>query len=137
MRTVWFAMIAATVTIATCRTGDWKLNFLLLSISHLTVPLAIYGTVLNYKTSFGQILDSRPIRYVGRVSYSLYLWQQLFLVRDDVLANSGISLFQTFPVNVVAAFICAISSYYCIEMPLIHLGRKLTLTFRSRSLAAN
>ncbi len=54
-------------------------------------------------------LGVAPLRWVGRISYSLYLWQQLFLIPADH------SLLGRFPLNVVAAFAAACASYYLIE----------------------
>jgi peptidoglycan/LPS O-acetylase OafA/YrhL len=64
----------------------------------------------------GKILNAAPVIWLGRVSYSLYLWQQLFLtVKGEPLDR--------FPANVGLAFLCAALSYYLIEQPAIRLGR--------------
>jgi peptidoglycan/LPS O-acetylase OafA/YrhL len=55
------------------------------------------------------------MRFIGNLSYSLYIWQQLFL------GGQG----QQLPVTlgVAAAFACAYLSYRFIEQPSIALGR--------------
>ena len=40
------------------------------------LPLATVG---NPNSVVGKLLDSVPLAWTGRISYSLYLWQQLFL----------------------------------------------------------
>ena len=57
------------------------------------------------------ILECRPLRWVGVISYSLYVWQQLFLVPRS-------SLSPPFPLNVVCALLAAVLSYYLLESPL-------------------
>jgi peptidoglycan/LPS O-acetylase OafA/YrhL len=61
------------------------------------------------------LLDSAGLRYGGRMSYSLYLWQQPFLNRHTT------ALLATFPVNIAAAVGCALVSYTCIEAPMLRL----------------
>jgi peptidoglycan/LPS O-acetylase OafA/YrhL len=50
--------------------------------------------VVNYDTGLGRLLNSRPLLYVGGLSYSLYLWQQPFLLGHDF---GGVA--QRFPLN--------------------------------------
>ncbi len=56
-----------------------------------------------------KVLSVRPLRAIGRISYSLYLWQQLFLSPENG------SIYGRFPINYIAAFACAVASYYAIE----------------------
>jgi peptidoglycan/LPS O-acetylase OafA/YrhL len=137
LQTVWAMTIIISLAIAIFRTGGWKLDFLLIGIGRITIPLAIYGGVLNHGTSFARVLDKEPFRYVGRISYSLYLWQQLFLVLpDDAVARGVLGFFQVFPLNMVAAFSCAIASHHLIEKPVIVLGKKLVSYSKPRPVAA-
>jgi peptidoglycan/LPS O-acetylase OafA/YrhL len=57
------------------------------------------------------ILEWKPLCWVGLLSYSLYVWQQLFIV-------SVSPLWTPFPINVGIAFLAAILSYYLVEAPL-------------------
>lgn len=56
-------------------------------------------------------LNMAWLRWIGVMSYSLYVWQQPFL--DSKLH----SLWTSFPINVAAAFVCAYASYKLIETP--------------------
>jgi peptidoglycan/LPS O-acetylase OafA/YrhL len=58
------------------------------------------------------VLAWRPLVWVGKRSYSLYLWQQLFLNRYHE------TLLQMFPINLACAMACASASYTLIERPL-------------------
>jgi peptidoglycan/LPS O-acetylase OafA/YrhL len=83
----------------------------------LIIPLLLAGTVLSPQKLPGRILEWKPIRWVGRISYSLYLWQQLFLLCP---VNSWVFRpLSRFPVNIVASFACAMLSHYCLERPMV------------------
>jgi peptidoglycan/LPS O-acetylase OafA/YrhL len=88
----------------------------------LTVPFAntifslaiawLIGTAILNRGVVYNTLNSRPFVFVGTVSYSWYLWQQLFLVPCGRYENlEDLS----FPVNVVLSFVVGMASYYVIE----------------------
>ena len=41
-------------------------------------PVLIVATSLHPETMLGRFLEMAPVRFLGRISYSLYLWQELF-----------------------------------------------------------
>jgi peptidoglycan/LPS O-acetylase OafA/YrhL len=57
------------------------------------------------------ILEWKPLCWVGLLSYSLYVWQQIFVATES-------PLWTPFPINVGFAFLAAILSYYLVESPL-------------------
>jgi peptidoglycan/LPS O-acetylase OafA/YrhL len=62
-----------------------------------------------------ELLNNRPIIFMGHLSYSLYLWQQPFL-------NQHIAApFTHFPLNICTVFVCALGSYNFIEKPFLKL----------------
>jgi len=133
----WCALIALTALASLYQAQDWKFKLGLFSLCRITVPLVIYGTVINYKAAFGRFLDSALLRTIGRLSYSLYLWQQLFLVISvSDLATGWFGALQIFPLNVIMSFTCAFVSYRYIEQPLIKFGRRL-IALRASSAATN
>ena len=64
-------------------------------------------------------LNNPPIEWVGRLSYSLYLWQEPFLFLKNVHA-----WWTTFPVNILLAVACACASHYLVEKPFLRLRER-------------
>ncbi len=86
-----------------------------LAFGELLLNVSICYCVARY-TQFPNLpgsglLNTRFLTLIGRLSYSLYLWQQPFMNRF------GVSTLQVFPLNVLAACSCAALSYYLIEQP--------------------
>jgi peptidoglycan/LPS O-acetylase OafA/YrhL len=73
----------------------------------------------------GKFLNLRPIAYVGSLSYSLYLWQQLFFNRHESRA------FASFPLNVALAFTCAVVSFHFVEKPFLRLRERIEAKSRA------
>jgi peptidoglycan/LPS O-acetylase OafA/YrhL len=86
-------------------------------LESLLLPVLLAGTVLLCETWLGRILEWKPLGLLGRASYSVYLWQQLFAFHTS--ANSTLSSLQRFPLNIVAIFTFAAASYCIVERPLL------------------
>jgi peptidoglycan/LPS O-acetylase OafA/YrhL len=96
------------------------------------VPVILAGTVLNPTILLGRLLEASPMRWIGRISYSLYLWQQLFLVHAKIPRPLPLGRLQDWPLNIVAVFVCASASYYLLERPLVAFGHSLSTRYLSR-----
>jgi peptidoglycan/LPS O-acetylase OafA/YrhL len=92
----------------------------------LLIPVLLVGTVLHPKSYVGMLLETPVLRWIGRLSYSLYLWQQLFLVPHDIPRPVPLGFLQQWPWNLAAVFLFATASYYLIEVPMIRFGRRVT-----------
>ena len=68
----------------------------------MLIPLLMAGTVTHPGWKLSRIFDLRPVRWIGRLSYSLYLWQLLFLVET----SPSSVWWQQFPVNAILAPAC-------------------------------
>jgi peptidoglycan/LPS O-acetylase OafA/YrhL len=95
------------------------------TLQALVIPLLILSTVLHPNTMQGRILETRLLRWIGWISYSLYLWQQLFFGVNFVGSPRGLAVLRKSPINLVALLVCATFSYYVIEKPFVRLGHKL------------
>ena len=71
------------------------------------------------QSTVGRFLELRPMVWVGVISYSLYLFQQLFLN----CRVGGIA--PPFPVNIALAFVAASLSYYLVERPFLTMRERL------------
>lgn len=97
----------------------------------LLVPLLLLGTLLHPRSALGRLLECAPLRWIGRLSYSLYLWQQLFLTPTHA-PFTGEPVPQLLPEWMLAwpwcfsgLLLCALASYHWVERPLTRLGRRL------------
>lgn len=63
-----------------------------------------------------------PIAWIGRISYGLYLWQQVFLIPYELRSDLK---WADFPLNLALVFVIAAISYYVIEKPLIRVGHRI------------
>jgi peptidoglycan/LPS O-acetylase OafA/YrhL len=89
------------------------------TIINIAIALGIDGCVRFPGSSFGTVLNSRPLVFVGTLSYSLYLWQQPFLNRGS---SATLAMF---PINICAAATCALLSYYLVERPVLRLRARV------------
>ncbi|MBA2686225.1 MAG: acyltransferase [Gemmatimonadaceae bacterium] len=89
----------------------------------MIVPIIIVGTVLRPRSIVGRALENPVMRWIGRLSYSLYLWEFFFVYYPGVPTTLGV--WQTFPVNLIAAAVCAAASYYLVERPLVRIGHRV------------
>jgi peptidoglycan/LPS O-acetylase OafA/YrhL len=93
-----------------------------------TFPLLVVSTMLHPRSLPGRMLEFAPLKFIGLVSYSLYLWQQMFLITSfNVPASKwGVLVaLQTTWLRYFALFGIAIASYYLLERPLMRLGHRL------------
>jgi peptidoglycan/LPS O-acetylase OafA/YrhL len=102
-----------------------------LAIAWLTPPLLL-GTVLRPASWFSRLLECPPMRYLGRLSYSLYLWQQLFVVAHFGAGSVRFGALQRAPLCFGMAIGCSLVSYYCVEQPLLRLGHRLASPIADR-----
>lgn len=91
----------------------------------MLIVLILAGTVLRPQSVSSLILESAPMRWVGRMSYSLYLWNSLFFPGMGYPRPLALGILQAFPINVFLVFACAFLSYNFVERPLIRLGHSL------------
>lgn len=63
---------------------------------------------------------------LGRMSFSLYLWQQLFVVRHD----PSWGMISQFPLNLISIALVATLSFFAVERPALQLRRRLARSGR-------
>lgn len=83
------------------------------------ITYLLFYFVSKPQSAGGRLLNSRILVHIGLISYSLYLWQELFLTDLPTRWPLG-----TFPLNLVAAFVAAELSWKLVEQPALKLRRK-------------
>jgi peptidoglycan/LPS O-acetylase OafA/YrhL len=88
-------------------------------------PFIFFGT-LRHKGFSARIVSQPWLIGIGAISYSVYLWQQMFAARPyyaqaDILGN---------PLLIVP---CAVVSYVLVERPLMNIGHRLSARITERA----
>ena len=110
--------------IAAGAVGGSLLLICVMDIEHVTpllniLPALLVAAIVAVPTApIGRFLDLQPMRYIGKLSYIIYIWQQLFI------GGPG-GLDWPVPLSFAAMFACAYLSYRFIELPCINFGRQI------------
>lgn len=89
-------------------------------------PLLVIATTLHPGSWLGRVLEWAPLRVVGRISYSLYLWQELFCVAlaNFPQARWPLGWAQHHPQSYLLPVVLAFLSYFLVEKPFLRLGQR-------------
>ncbi len=97
------------------------------------IPWIIVGTIAHPEWRISRCLEWPAVRWIGRLSYSLYVWQQLFLIADiQDMRSDPFGGLQVLPGNLLATFVVATVSYYAVERPFVRWGQRWSQTWISR-----
>ena len=86
------------------------------------IALIILSFILNDKTFLSGVFASRPILFIGKISYSIYIWHAMVIPRVETLT---ISNSQKFLLNIIITLIVSTISYYIIEAPFLRLKSRV------------
>jgi peptidoglycan/LPS O-acetylase OafA/YrhL len=89
------------------------------TLVNLCIAISVDWAMNHANSAVGRFLNWRVVSFVGVLSYSLYLWQQLFLNR---YSSSTIC---SFPLNLFLLSGVALLSYFAIESPSLALRSRL------------
>jgi len=94
-----------------------------------TLPMLIVSTMLHPAGFAGRLFETKLFKFVGRISYSLYLWQEMFFPYAEgsqpVAHANFLTALQHSWLRYPGVAVLAIASYYWVEKPLIRLGHRL------------
>lgn len=82
----------------------------------LAVAVLILWMMRAPRSPFGRFLNWRPMVHIGLISYSLYLYQQLFLTRHNETWFGGLTIG-----GLLALLLAAEASYWLVERPSLRL----------------
>jgi hypothetical protein len=91
----------------------------------ISIAGLITVTTLHPTARFARPFSFPPLMWLGSISYSVYVWQELF-----ISFHSPLTLCLAMPVFVLV-------SYYCIERPATRLGHRLTNVRGAKSSAGD
>ncbi len=116
-----FVLLSAILVIA-CYT-DHNVGSAVLKVF---IPIPFIGVIVNYvleapQTMVVRMLEWRALAWTGRLSYSLYIWQQLFCWER----LHGLPWTSRMPQCVLLTLCAAAFSYYVIEQPALRLRDRL------------
>ena len=92
-----------------------------LSIAGFLILMWLLWLVRNPLSLQGRFLNLPLSRWIGRLSYSLYIWQTFFLHHLSAQALGSSGWYNTFPTNWLCILLVATVSFYCIEQPSLRL----------------
>ena len=88
------------------------------SLQGMTISFMMLYLITRPESLPGKVFNSRLVVHLGAISYSLYLWQELFIgFREFSVTITAI--------RVAAAFLLAEISYYFVEAPMLRMKRRV------------
>jgi peptidoglycan/LPS O-acetylase OafA/YrhL len=87
-------------------------------VAAFAVVVFLWAAVARPDSAAGRVLNHRAAVGLGVLSYSLYLWQQLFFMSPSPVIHS-------FPLNFLGSFLAAGLSYRLVERPFLALKDRL------------
>jgi peptidoglycan/LPS O-acetylase OafA/YrhL len=106
-------VLVLTDVVGSTSTWIYEGGFTLVAVASAALIAAV---VLVPDGPLGRLLSLRPVRYVGAISYGLYLWHWPLFVALDA-DRTGLTGWPLFAVRVAAALAAAVASYHLVELP--------------------
>ena len=96
----------------------------LILLSNIIIFMVV---ILSPDSRLGHILEMKSFIFIGKLSYSLYVWQQLFLGSTYCTYWLKYKFVTFFPLNIILTFILAFLSYFFIEKPFLKLKGRFSV----------
>ena len=117
-------IVLALVPVRLLKLGVFTVPFGI-TCNAIGVALLILASLIRPDLACFRWLEWRPVAALGVVSYSLYLWQQLFCTSAKDYGLAVTPWFLSFPYWIFVSLLVAVLSYKLIETPLIRLKSRL------------
>ncbi|MBI4931345.1 MAG: acyltransferase [Bacteroidetes bacterium] len=99
-------------------------SYVIYYLPMMGVGIFIYWLVNNNSHVLINIFEFSILKFIGKLSYSIYLWQEIFLMGA---VHGKESWMQKFPQNILCTFIMASFSYFVIEKRFLKMKNKYRL----------
>ena len=113
---LWPGLIAWTLW------GEAVTHTWFLTLQSVFAALILLHLLLSEDSVYLRVFSHPVAAWLGRISYSWYLWQQLFTVFD----HPARTWLHTFPLNVGLSLLLALASHKWIERPFLKLKDRLS-----------
>ena len=97
------------------RAAGLYVNLINPSLVAITTALIVLYLITRTQSTVARILNHRVLRHIGVISYSLYLWQQMFMTHQ----------LHFYWLGYIYVFLAAETSFWLIERPSLRLRQKL------------
>lgn len=115
----YIVLLSPLLTVHLAARFDWTVGY---AFRSLLISFVILYAVGKSGSLSGRVLNARVVKHLGVISYSVYLWQQIFM---------GLPWFPM-PLNLLAVLACGELSYWLIEKPSFRLRDHLEQRFAKR-----
>jgi len=88
-------------------------------LANLVIAFIILYSVFGPRNGWFRLLNSKPLNYIGVLSYSIYLWQEFFVIKKEWWVTH-------FPQNLVCIALASLFSRYVIEKPFLKLKSRFS-----------
>ncbi len=106
-------ILVLATTVNSTSTWIYRGGFTLVALAAAAVIACV---ALLPRSPWGRVLSLRPVRYVGAISYGLYLYHwPIFVVLDN--ARTGLTGWALFGLRVAVSVAVAVISFHFLEMP--------------------
>ncbi len=121
----WLVVPLVTLWMAYTCQHHWPASwtFALPLLRNVSLTILLWWSIVNVDTPIGRLLNWKPVVFVGLISYSLYLWQQLFLV--PYFKSPPFPQLTALPAYILA-FVAGTLSYYLVEKPTDRLRKRFS-----------
>jgi peptidoglycan/LPS O-acetylase OafA/YrhL len=105
--------------------GETLSRALHITVSEILAAIALTHVVPSPGSLMAKFCRNHCLRYLGTISYSLYLWQDLFISTEP----PSWGVFRELPLALVVPIAIAIASYHLMERPIRRLKNNWFLKY--------
>jgi peptidoglycan/LPS O-acetylase OafA/YrhL len=99
------------------------------TVNGAAIATFLLWSTRNPASAVGRVLNWKPITQIGVLSYSIYIWQTLFLHKNNSQIFGSSFSISTFPLIWLAILVVASCSYYLVERPSLRLRDRIVRMF--------